>query len=516
MTSPQFQSFRSSTWYKFLPKQLKSRWLIGLVLAGGIAGGGSIIYRVVAPQDTNSQLVTTTVQQKSMPITISANGAVEAERTINLSPKTSGYLKQLLVKEGDRVEEGAIVAYMDDSDLQGQLTQARAQLAQQEANLNKLINGNRSEDIAQGQAQLDEAKANLQKLEAGNRSEDIAQAQAQLSQAQVDLRLAEDDLRRNQSLLSEGAISEQTVVQKQATRDAAQAAVSQAQAALELQQNGSRSEDIAQARSLVEQSQQALNLLKAGSRDEDIEIARTQVESARGALQTIEALENDTVVKAPFAGVVTQKYADSGSFVTPTTAGSSVEGAASNSIVTLVSTYQVVAYLDEANIGRVKVGQPVQITADAYPDRTFNGSVSQIAVQATTTSNVTSFEVEIALDGEAQELLKVGMNVETEFQVGQLNEAILVPSAAVVRNSNSTGVYVVNEDGLPVFKEIEIGTTVDEQTEVKSGLSKSDRVLISFPPGMEPKSEIRGPLEDFSGNKNRNSSSSNEASPPGM
>jgi HlyD family secretion protein len=514
MTSPESQSFHFSNLYKFLPKQLKSRRLTGLVLAVGIAGGGLLIYRAVATQDTNSQLVTTTVQQKSMPITISANGEVEADLSINLSPKTSGYLKQLLVKEGDRVEEGAIIAYMDDSDFQGELTQARAQLAEQEANLNKLLNGNRSEDIAQGQAELDEAKANLQKLEAGNRSEDIAEAQAQLSQAQADLNLAEDELQRNQSLFDEGAISEQTLVQKQATKDAAQAAVGEAQAALELQQNGSRSEDIAEGRALVEQRQQAFNLLKAGSRDEDIEIARAQVESARGALQTIETEVNDTIITAPFAGVVTQKYADTGSFVTPTTAGSSVEGAASNSIVTLVSIYEVVAYVDEANIERVKVDQPVQIVADSYPDRTFNGSVSQIAVQATTTSNVTSFEVEIALDSEAQELLKVGMNVETEFQIGQLDNAILVPSAAVVRNSDGTGVYVVEEDDSFVFKEIEIGTTVDEQTEVKSGLSQSDRVLISFPPGMEPESETRSPLGDFSGDKNSNSSSSNEASSP--
>jgi HlyD family secretion protein len=510
----QFQPSHPNPWYHSIPKQLRSRWFIGLLLAGGITGGGFSIYRTLsASQSASSQLVTTTVQQKTLPITISANGTIKPERTINLSPKTSGYLKQLLVKEGDHVQQGQIVAYMDDSNLQGQLTESRAQVAQQEANLNKLINGNRPEDIAQAQAQLSEAQAKLQQLETGNRPEDIAQAQAQLNKAQADLRAAEDDLQRNQSLLNAGAISQQTVVQKRSARDAAQASVNQAQAAFRLQQSGTRSEEIAQARSQVEQRQQALNLLKAGSRPEDIAAARAQVESARGALQTSQAQLNDTIIKAPFTGTVTKKYSDPGSFVTPTTAGSSVEGSASNSILTLASTYQVVAYLDEANIARVKVGQPVKITADSYPDRTFSGTVSQVAAQATTTSNVTSFEVKVSLEPEAQQLLKVGTNAEVEFQVGQLNNAILVPSAAIVRQQNGTGVYVVGQDKKPVFKPITIGTTVDEQTEVKSGLNQNDQVLISFPPGMEP-AKFQGPLGNLTGgNRNSNTRSGNNSAP---
>ncbi|GAA6622579.1 efflux RND transporter periplasmic adaptor subunit [Scytonema sp. NUACC26] len=517
--STQTHSPHLAPWYEFIPKQLKTRWSIGLLLAVGIAGGGFSIYRAISPsQSANSQMLTTTVQQKSLPITIAANGTIKPERTINLSPKTSGYLKQLLVKEGDRVREGQIVAYMDNSNLQGQLIQARAQLAQQQANLNKLLNGNRSEDIAQAQAQLSEAQAKLQQLEAGNRAEDIAQAQAQLSKAQADLRLAEDDLQRNQSLLNEGAISQQTVVQKRSARDAAQAAVNQAQAALTLQRKGTRLEEITQARAQVEQRQQALKLLKAGARPEDIDAARTQVESARGALKTIQTQLDDTIIKAPFSGIVTKKYADPGSFVTPTTTSSSVEGSASSSILTLAFTYQVVAYVDEANIAQLKVGQPVTIAADSYPERTFNGTVSQVAAQATTTSNVTSFEVKVALDSAAQELLKVGTNTEVQFKVGQLNNALLVPSAAIVRRQNATGVYVLGQDQKSVFKLVQIGTTIDEQTQVKSGLSKDDRVLISFPEGMEPKAQVRGPLGNLTGGRNRNNnsnnSSANNAAPP--
>lgn len=512
----QLQPAPATPWYQAIAKSGRSHWLL-LLLASGLAGGGLGLFRTLSPAPATSQLVTAQVQQKSVPITITANGTIKPERTINLSPKTAGYLKQLLVKEGDRVQQGQIVAYMDNSNLQGQLMQARAQVAQQTANLDKLINGNRTEDIAQAAAKLRETQARLQQLENGNRPQEIIQAQAQLSKAQADLRAAQDDLQRNQSLYTAGAISQQTVVQKQSARDAAQASVNQVQAALRLQQSGSRVEEVAQARSQVEQQQQVLNLLKAGARPEDIAAAQAQVVAAQGALQTIQTQLNDTVIKAPFTGIVTQKFADPGSFVTPTTASSNAEGSASSSILTLAATYQVVAYLDEANVAQVKVGQPVKITAASYPDRTFKGTVSQVAAQATTTSNVTSFQVKVSMEPAAQQLLKVGTNTEVEFQVGQLTHATMVPSAAIVRQQNGTGVYVVGSDQKPVLRPVQIGTTVEEQTEVKAGLNPTDQVLISFPPGLEPKAQLRGPLGDLTGgNRNRNSSSagSTGGSPP--
>jgi len=481
---------------------------------GGIAGGGFSIYRAIAPsQNTQSQMLTVPVEQKSLPITLSANGIVQAERTINLSPKSAGYLKQLLVKEGDRIRQGQIVAYMDDSNLQGEVIQSRAELAQQQANLKKLLNGNRSQEIAQSAAQLAEAQAKLQQLKAGNRLEDIFQAEARLNQAQAKLRQTKDDLQRNQELFNQGAISRQTLNQRQADHDSAQAQVNEVQAALTLQQRGARPEEIAQARSQVEQHRQSLNLLKAGSRSEDIDVARAQVESARGKLETIQTQVNDTIIRAPFDGVVTKKYADPGSFVTPTTAGSLVEGAASNSILTLAATNQIVANLDEAKIPRVQIGQKVKIKADAYPDRTFEGKVSQIAAQASTVQNVTSFEVKIALEETAQQLLKAGMNVEVEFQIGQLNHAIMVPSVAIVRQENEAGVYAIAQDKKPIFKPIELGTTVGDRTEVKSGLTGNEQVLISFPSHMQPKSEFRGPFGNPSGENSSSQSTSNSASP---
>ncbi len=422
---------------KDLHKKGVKKWLLGLLLLCLVAGGGYAVYQqliVIPRQEARRKVQTVPVERQNLPITVSANGTIRPERSINVSPKTSGRLKRLLVKEGDRVKQGQILAYMDDSNLRGQLIQAQGQLAA--------------------------AQANLQKLLAGNRSEDIAQAEAELRNTQASLRQAEITLRQNQQLYATGAITNRDLIESQATRDSAQAEVARAQQALALQKNGSRSEDIAQARGQVLQNQ--------------------------GAVQNVQTQIDDTVIRAPFSGIVTRKFSDPGAFVTPTTAGSEVSSATSSSILSLAATNQVVADVAESNISQIRLGQEVSFQADAYPGKTFAGRVSQIAVESTVEQNVTSFEVKAAILSDPQQLLRSGMNVDVEFKAGELQNAIVVPTVAIARQQNATGVFVAKENNSPVFTPIKTGVTVNDKTQVLSGLSGNERVFISFPPGTRP------------------------------
>jgi len=216
-------------------------WLIGLLVTGLLAGVGYTAYSQLAVKqrrETRRKDKTVAVERLNLPITISANGTIVPERSVNVSPKTSGMLKSLLVKEGDKVEKGQILAYMDDSNLQGQLTQTRGQLAAAEANLQKLLNGTRTQDIAAAKAVLAEQQASLEKLLNGNRSQDVAVAEAQVAEQQANL----------QKLL-----------------------------------NGNRTQDIAVAEAqLVEQQANLQNLLK-GNRPEDIAQAIAKLRDAEYA-----------------------------------------------------------------------------------------------------------------------------------------------------------------------------------------------------------------------------------------
>lgn len=418
-----------------LPERVSKRrwtkWLIGLLVVGGLAGGGYLTYQQMqanARQAARSQLQTVNADRVALPITISANGTIQAKQSTNVSPKNSGRLKTLLVEEGDRVQTGQVLAYMDNSNLQGQLLQAQGTLAA--------------------------AQANLVKVETGNRPEDIAQAQSRLRSAEVGLSQAEADLQRYQSLFAAGGISSQALSQYRTTRD--------------------------NARESVNQAQQALNLLRAGSRQEDVAQAQAQVLQAEGSLKTVQTQLEDTIIRAPFSGIVTKKYADPGDFVTPTTSSSDVSSASSSSILALASTYQAVANVAETDIRQIKVGQPVTIKADAYPDQTFQGKVAQIAPQATVEANVTSFQVKVDLTTPNQ-LLSSGMNVDMTFKAGTLNDVVVVPTVAIVRQLEGTGVMVLGNGGRPQFVPIETGVTIGRQTQVKSGLEGNEKVLVSVP-----------------------------------
>lgn len=466
------------------------RWGLLLILSL-VLGGSYVAFRqwVVLPrQSQENRLPSVQVQKMNLTLTVSANGTVAAERSINISPKNAGVLKRLLVKEGDVVKQEQIIAYMDDSNFKGQLLQAQGNLAQVEAALRKSIEGNRSQEIERSQAELAQAEASLQELTNGNRPEDIAQAQARLKNSQAALSQAEDDFRRNQSLYSQGAISRSDLNQKRKTLDQAQSDVVERQQALKSQRVGTRPEQIVQQSAIVKQKQASLSLQREGNRAEDIDQARAQVTSSRGALKTIQTQIEDTVLRAPFDGLITQKFADPGAFVTPTTAGSTVSGAASNSVVTLASANQVVANIAEANIAQIHLGQTVKLKVDAFAGKTFAGRVSQIAAEATVQQNVTSFKVNVTLLSNAQTLLRSGMNVEAEFQIGQRTDVLTVPTVAVVRQGGKLGVYRVAPAGKPEFVAIETGVTVQNRTEVKSGLQGTESVLLTFPSGERPKS----------------------------
>jgi HlyD family secretion protein len=498
-----------------------------LILAGGIG------WRRFNAVDRSTQFLTQVVERQTLPVTISANGAVNAERSINLSPKTAGIIKNLLVKEGDRVTQGQTIAIMDDANIRGQFIQMQGQLAQQNANLKRLLAGNRPQDIAKSAAQVAEARANLQQLKSGNRPQEIAQAQAKVAQLQAVLaqlqsdrteeiaqakyqleaaisrtKLAANRYQSQQILRKEGAISQdklneieneyrqaQALAQQNQRRLTQlqraqpielikqQAAIAEAQQGLKLQQAGARTEQIAQAEAKLAQQEQALALLKAGTRAEEIEQAQAQVRSAQGSLENIQAQMNDTKVVAPFNGFVTKKYADIGAFVSPSMGGGNNASASSSSILTLSSARsELIVNISESQIGKIKPGQNVTLKVDAFPGEKFMGKVDRIAPKASIAQNVTSFEVYVALAYPGADKLKAGMNAEAQFGVGNLENALLVPNAAVVRQPQGEGVYILNGDRQPVFQAIQTGVSANGKTEVKSGLQGNEQVLISPPP----------------------------------
>jgi HlyD family secretion protein len=424
----------------------KWRWRIAIALILVAVGGGSYYAytQLIAPannQSTRKRDRTVAIKRTDLPIIVTANGTIQPEKSINVSPKSSGRLKSLLVKEGQNVTTGQILAYMDESNTLGQITQADGNLAA--------------------------AQASLELLRAGNRPQDISQAQANLTNTQATLEQSEIIYRQNQQLYKEGAIASRDLDAARTTMEANLAKVTQAREALSLQQ--------------------------AGSRPQEIDRAEGQVIAAAGSLQTVQSQLEDTIIRAPFDGVVVRKYADPGAFVTPTTSGSAVSSATASSILALASNNQVVANVAEANIAQIKIGQAVTLQVDAYPNQKFKGRVVSISPQAIVNQNVTSFEVKAEITSQDKQMLRSGMNASLEFRAGELKDVLVVPTVAIVREKGLTGVYVkTDQSETPVFTPIETGLTVDDKTEVKSGLTGNEKIFVSFPEGSRPKSNPTG------------------------
>jgi HlyD family secretion protein len=420
----------------------------GLLIVGTLGITTSIVYlksRDASRQDVTSQTVLVQMQEDWM-VQIQANGVVQAIQKINLSPEESGRIAQLYVTEGDRVEKGQIIAQMSSDRIQAQVNQYQALLAKAQADLELKRSGTRLEEIT-------EAKARVATTEAS-----VAAAQARLNHATA-------ELKRNQMLVQEGAISQNAFSEFMAKQQEAKANLEAELARLQEQQ-------------------QSLHKAISGLRPQEIAQAEAEVQQAKAQLAYYQSQFNNAMIRAPFAGIITRRFAQEGDFVTPTTSASSSEGATSASIAELSSGLEIEAKIPEATISKINLGQTVNVQADTYPHETFQGRVSLIAPSAVQENNITSFRVKVALStGQAK--LKSGMNVRLMFLGEPVKDALVIPLAAVVTQPDGqTGVYIADEHNQAQFQVIQVSATNGDRVQVLAGLKKGERVFIS-PPSTE-------------------------------
>ena len=427
------------------PKSLwKKPWLV-VVLIVVLLGGGFILFRALAGKDQSSTTIndkTEQVESKSLAIKIKSSGSVVPIETVNLSPKQAGKLMELLVEQGARVNRGQVIARMDNSNLIPQLYQAQASAAASEANLARLRNGSRPEDIAAAQARVESARGRL----------DAARSRLALTSMKTS---------RFRGLQTEGAISSDRFDEVVTDDRSAQADLQTAQA------------NLVEATRLLEET-------RNGSRVEDIAQAEAQLAQAIAGIRIIEVQIEDTIIRAPFAGIITQKYANAGAFVTPTTTASASNSSSSTSIVAIANGLEIIAKVPEVDISQIKIGQEVEIVADAFSSEVFKGKVRLIAPEAIIEQNVTSFQVRVTLET-GKDKLQSGMNTDLRFIGKQIDGALVVPTVAIVTQEGKTGLLIADEKGQPKFQPVTIGTTVDNQTQILSGAKVGDRVFVKSP-----------------------------------
>ena len=468
------------------------RWLMGLVAASVVVVGGTTAYtlmnRGISQEDITA--LTIPVETKNVTLRITASGKVVPVQSVNISPKNPGTVTELLVEQGDRVKAGQIIARMDSADVQAKILSSRANINQQKAQLAQTLAGSRPQEIAQSRARLAQSQAQLDAAQTGNRPQEISQAQAQVDAATAKVNYTSQQVKRYQYLFQQGAEKKQLLDQAVSEDNSAKANLREAEKRLSLQQSGSRTEDIAQRRAAVAEASSALQLLESGSRPEEIQAKRAAVAVAEAQLKSdLVSLEN-TVIRAPFSGIVTQKYANVGAFVTPTTSASTSASATSSSVVALAQDSEILAQVPEADIGRIKQGQQVEIVTDAFPDQIFKGRVRLIAPEAVKEDGVTLFQIRIAIDT-GKEKLRSGLNVDLTFLGDEVNGALLVPTVAIVTDKGNPGVLIPDAKNKPQFRSVTIGSQVKDQTQVLEGVKQGDRIFLNPPKDYQKEQKMK-------------------------
>lgn len=209
--------------------------------------------------------------------------------------------------------------------------------------------------------------------------------------------------------------------------------------------------------------------------------SREALTAARERVEQRSVEGNDLDIKAPFDGMITERFAEPGAYVTPTTTASTNAGASSSSIVELSEGLEVAAKVPESDIGRIRVGQEAVVRVDAYPDQRFAARVRDIAPRAEKTDNVISFEVELSLIDPSPNL-RIGMTVDVDFQTGRTAPSTLVPTVAIVTENGKPGVLLVGDNNEPTFQPVELGASSGSRSAILSGVSPGTRVFIDMPP----------------------------------
>ena len=300
------------------------------------------------------------------------SGTIET-REIEIGSKVGGRVIAVPVEEGQAVKVGDVLVRFECDELLAQRAQAAAQVSQAEADLDRMLRGNRPEEIAEAEATASSQKAALEEAVHGPRPQEIAQAQADLAAAQADAVDAESFYQRMAKLAASDTISRQQFDDARDKRDAAKERAESARQHLALLQAGTRQEDLAAAQARFAQADSAAELARRGFRKEDIEAARGRLAQAQAQVAELDARLKEAVLTAPADAVVEVVSVRPGDLV-----------AANRIVIDLLEPSQlwVKIYIPETDLAQVHLGQAATVRVDSYAGQVFSGQLRQISSEA--------------------------------------------------------------------------------------------------------------------------------------
>ncbi|MCB0165619.1 MAG: efflux RND transporter periplasmic adaptor subunit [Anaerolineae bacterium] len=439
--------------------------LLGLALlvsacsSSGAAEG--VEAAAVTPTPTEEKTVAVEVGEITtgdIDLVFSYSGSVQPKDDVDLTPGATGKVEQLLVEVGDQVKAGDKIAVIEDDTYLAQLKQAEAELASASLQLAKIEQGSRPEEIIAARAAVELARAALNDVATVDDNE-RTKAAAELARTEAALKAAQAEYDK---IAWAGDVGEkpQAVALQQATIN-----YENALADYNLDTNPSDSQ-LAPLMLNLAQAELQLSLTLEPYREVDVALARVGVQRAQAALDIAKIQLEETVVEAPFDGVIAELYISQGSRVTP-----------QNNVVELLSdALEVKVEVQESRISQVTKGQAVSMRTTAYPGQDFPGVVTNVSPKAN--AETRTFEVTVTpTDG--AELLRSGMFADVAILAQENSNTVLAPRNAVIQDTDPPTVFVVGDDNRAEERKVNTGLFDSDRIEILSGLKPGEIVVTA-------------------------------------
>lgn len=360
---------------------------VGVILVGG-AGG----YTLWGRRASSEEYITAKIERGSIRNTVSATGTLQAVTTVQVGSQVSGTIAALYADFNSNVRKGQVVAQLDPAIFQAQVASARANLEQARANL------------ADAQARVLTAKATVENQRAG-----VSGANANLAALKAQRDDAISLLQRQESLAKSGIVADRDLESARTSARAAEARYNQAAAQLQqaqLSEKTSASAGLAQAEAQVKQ-------------------AKAQVQQTEASLKLSEVNLSHTTITSPIDGVVVSRNVDKGQ-----TVAASLSAPTLFTIANDLTQMQVIANIDQADIGVINQTNHVSFTVDAFPGVNFGGTINQIRLNPQNVQNVVTYNV--VIDVKNPDLkLKPGMTANLTMTIAERQDALKIPNAAM-------------------------------------------------------------------------------------
>jgi len=403
------------TWKKLLSR--KKQLIIG---GGAVVLLGLAAFYFWGGQSSAPQYMTAKVERGSLRNTVTATGTLQAVTTVQVGSQASGTISSLNVDFNSIVKKGQVIAQLDPAVPKAQVDQARANLQQARASLQQSIAsvaGSRA-GVSDAQAKALAAKSTVQNNQSG-----VSGAQANLAVLKAQLDDADAFLKQQESLMKSGVIAQRDYDLANTAYKTAEARYNQAQTQVNqavLAEQSSAGSGIAQSQAQVQQSQAQVQQSQA-----QVQQAQAQVQQAEAALQLAQVNLAHTTITSPIDGIVVSRDVNVGQ-----TVAASLSAPTLFTIAKDLTQMQVIANIDQADIGLVEQAKSVKFTVDAFPGKEYDGKIEQMRLNPQNVQNVVTYNVVIDVSNPEQKL-KPGMTANLTVTIDERNNVLKVPNSAL-------------------------------------------------------------------------------------